>query len=304
MGLFMIELVASLLLSDFPSGSSITYYENKLYLIGDDAKEILILDTNYQIQDTILIHDYSKKRIPKKVKLDYESSIVISEEGKNYLLALGSSSRKNREKGILISLDLKNSDFKKQTHPEIDLSHFIKHVESKKIGEINIEGSTIIGNHILLSNRANAANNKNILIITSTNFWKNPEDLPIQIVHIFLPINSNYSLGVSELCYVKEKDLLLLTLSSEETDNAYDDGAIGDSYIGWMGNISAKLKDASITLDGMLRLAEFDKAFEQEKIEGIAVESFEQEKILLHLISDNDDGQSRLFKISLVLPKL
>ncbi len=49
-------------------------------------------------------------------------------------------------------------------------------------------------------------------------------------------------LGISELCYVESKDMILFTFTSEGTNNAYDDGVIGSSYIGWVNNVAAKLK--------------------------------------------------------------
>jgi hypothetical protein len=52
------EFLSSLLLTDFPSGSSINYYDGKLFLVGDDANDILILDTDYKKIDSKLMADY------------------------------------------------------------------------------------------------------------------------------------------------------------------------------------------------------------------------------------------------------
>jgi hypothetical protein len=35
-----ITIEKTVLLKDFPSGSSLEYFENKLYLVGDDAKNL------------------------------------------------------------------------------------------------------------------------------------------------------------------------------------------------------------------------------------------------------------------------
>jgi len=69
-----IQLLKFLLLVDFPSGSSINYYDNKLYLVGDDATHILILDNDYRKVDSIKLFDNLEKRISKSQKTDLEAS--------------------------------------------------------------------------------------------------------------------------------------------------------------------------------------------------------------------------------------
>jgi hypothetical protein len=49
----------------------------------------------------------------------------------------------------------------------------------------------------------------------------------------------------------------------------------------------------------MISLADVDPVFKKEKIEGVCVESVSGTGITLHLISDNDAGESRLFKIKM-----
>jgi hypothetical protein len=88
-------------------------------------------------------------------------------------------------------------------------------------------------------------------------------------------------------------------MSSEATNNAYDDGVIGDSYIGWVNDINQKLQQPDIILDGLINLSDIDTAFKGEKIEGICMESVSGNEMVLHLIADNDQGESRLFKLKL-----
>jgi hypothetical protein len=95
--------------------------------------------------------------------------------------------------------------------------------------------------------------------------------------------------------------MLLITLTSEAVDNAYDDGAIGDSYIGWINDASVKLKAHELKIDKIINLADVNTVFKKEKIEGICVESVTTSEVVLHLISDNDAGESGLFKIKLSL---
>jgi hypothetical protein len=76
-------------LPDYPSASGITYYNKQFYIIGDDASNLLILDSNLIIKDSIQLYSFAEKRIPKVVKPDLESITLIAD---NKLLLLGSGS--------------------------------------------------------------------------------------------------------------------------------------------------------------------------------------------------------------------
>lgn len=297
----MIELLTSLLLIDFSSGSSINFYDNRLYLIGDDANRILILDKEYKQLNYITIFNFKEARIPKKVKADFETSTIVKENDKDHLLVLGSASRDNRMSGVLLPLEDSSDVHRQSDFTTISFVDFVSRIRQHPVGEINLEGSTVIGNQFVLSNRANGGNPNNTFIITSNDFWKRQRDAPIALCGLRLPKSNSGITGVSELCYVASKDLLLMTLSSEQTANAYEDGAIGDSYIGWIHSISTKMNQPELKLDGMVNLSLTDNLFKGEKIEGLCVESPEGDALILHLISDNDDGRSRLFKLKIIV---
>lgn len=285
------------MLSNFPSGSAINYHDGKLYLIGDDANNMLVLDEDYQETNSIQLFDYSEKRIPKTLKTDFEAAVLVNISDKIYLLALGSASGSEREKGMLIPLASGEAGFQKpQT---FSYAAFIDSVKLKGIPEINIEGATLIGDHLILSNRGNITNQENHLIITERDFWTRQNEATISVLRVVMPLN--IFAGVSELCYVASLDLLLVTMSSEATTNAYDDGVIGDSYIGWVKDISRKLQDRDIVLDELVNLSAVDAIFKGEKIEGICTASVDGNELLLHLVADNDQGESRLFNIKLSL---
>ncbi|HEX8462517.1 MAG TPA: hypothetical protein VF623_13850, partial [Segetibacter sp.] len=127
-------------------------------------------------------------------------------------------------------------------------------------------------------------------------FLYNQTESKISIIAILLPSKKSIT-GISGLAYVAEKDLLLFTASTELTGNAYDDGEIGDSYIGWIKNVSSKLRSTEMQPDGLVNLSEVSEEFAGEKIESICVEKFDDEAYSIHLVADNDRGDSRLFKV-------
>jgi hypothetical protein len=296
-----IQLLKFLLLTDFPSGSSINYYDERLYLVGDDASHILILDKDYERVDSIQLFDRPEKRIPKSEKADFEASTLVKVNGKDHLLILGSASREERKRVILIpliSLTRKEQYFRGYYSGE-----FVSRLISMGIEEVNIEGVTSIGDHIVLANRGNALNRKNHLVVTNNYFWERQKETPLYLVHLLPPANVSGFIGVSDIFYMKSNNVLLLTLSSEATNNSYDDGAIGNSYIGWINDITHKIGNAELKLDGMINLSEVSDEFNREKIEGICVESVTDDNCMLHLVSDDDNGESKLFKIKMNLKR-
>ncbi len=288
-----LKLLKALTLPDFPSGSSINFYDGKLFLIGDDASHILVLDVNYQKVDAIHLFDSSAKRISKPEKADFETSTVLVLDGKDYLLVLGSGSRKNRMSLILVNLK------KEWGFESFNYREFIKRIKEAGIEEVNIECATVIGDHFLLGNRGNTENPKNLVIVTDIDFWQRQNEVPIAIAELELTVNSTTFIGISELCYAESQDILLFTLSTELTGNSYEDGTIGDSYIGWINSASQKINEHKLKLDGMINLLEVDPEFTGEKVEGLCIEFVSGSECILHLISDNDQGQSKLFKVGM-----
>ncbi|MGO4291245.1 DUF6929 family protein [Chitinophaga sp. RAB17] len=308
-----ITLLYTLLLPDFPSASAVEYLNGRLYLIGDDATCILVLDRNYQVIKSVPVADAPGKRIAKAEKPDYEASALITLHGQAYLLASGSLATEKRRQLLLLPLpggveeeattgtQVLNAQAVNNIQRINYQDAFISQLITSGISELNIEGATVIGNTLLLSNRGNESYPVNQLILVPNGFWEQEVVPAFSVLPLTLLTPTPVFAGVSDLCYVPDKDLLLCTLSSEATTNAYDDGAIGDSYIGWIADISQKLIHTSVAMDGWLNLAEADPVFKTEKIEGICVEQIMEEELILHLVSDNDGGESRLFKVAFSL---
>jgi hypothetical protein len=290
------EFVKSLLLTEFPSGSSINFYKDKLYLIGDDATHILVLDKEYQRLDEIALFKFDGKRISKEEKIDLETSTILTLNSIDYLLVVGSASRKKRKRILLIPLESPTG----KTLPieAVKIKAFAERLEQTGMAEVNIEGSCVIGTQLILSSRGNRANPVSFLIRTNYTFWQNQEDALISIASIQLPLDAP-AITVSELNYDKPKDILLLTFSMEATDNAYEDGAIGESYFGWITEITKKINQDNVHVEGLIKLSDVHDSFKGEKIEGICIEDHNTEHMIAHLISDNDLGESKLFKLRL-----
>ena len=77
---------------NYPSASSVEFNNGKLYVLGDDATDLLILDSNLNILDSFPIFSYPARPIPKDIKPDLEASAFsnITVQQVLYLFSSGS----------------------------------------------------------------------------------------------------------------------------------------------------------------------------------------------------------------------
>ena len=277
-------------LPSYPSASGTEYLNNHVYIIGDDAKYILILDSNLDIKDSISLYSFPEKKIPKAIKPDIESIAITSD---NKLLLLGSGSlAPYRNAGWLIDPISKQKD-------SLQLDSFYNRLRANGIDEINIEGLCHIPGYMAITNRGNKSYRKNMLIITKKDFWTNQANAPISLILLGTNTDSTVFNGVSGLAYSAKTDKLLITVSTEDTRNNIDDGTIGKSYLWIVDNISAKKKWKAINPNTIIDLEEVDPRFKGQKIESVCILQEDEKSFTLLLAADNDNGSSTLFTLSL-----
>jgi hypothetical protein len=296
-----IALLKTTFLNGFPSGSAINYHDDNLYLIGDDANHLLVLDKDHRQLNAVRIANHQTKRIPKAQKPDFETAAIIHIKDKTQLLVIGSASTEARKQALLIPIINKLPDIKQLVKLGFYNEAFLTELKVIGIKEVNVEGSTVMDDYFLISNRGNLANPVNHIIFINKDFLQTQKNLSLFMSALLLPPSVKGFAGVSELCYIGSKDMLFCTLSSEETANTYDDGAIGDSYIGWINHFSKKIRQPNIAFDEMINLSNVHQSFIKEKIEGICAEAVYDDHLIMHLVADNDKGQTRLFKIKVLL---
>ena len=274
---------------DYPSASAIEYFDEKLYVIGDDATNLLVLDTSLNIIDSIPLLSYHGTRIPKNTKPDLEASALNADN----LFLFGSGSL-SPYRNFAWRLHLKTKDI-----DSINLEPLFQKIKELGIEQINIEGACFVPRKLILVNRGNKGYPYNHLIITDEKSWTSDSSFQISILPFEVQKDTASFQGVSGLCYAKEIDQLIMTVSTEDTRNSYDDGAIGKSYLWMINNISTKLNSKTIGPDRIIDLEEIDARFKKQKIESAIVISETKELINLVLAADNDDGSSTIFKLSI-----
>ncbi len=282
-----LKLLKTTHFSHYPSSSTIAIYNDRMYIIGDDAPSMLIVDLNHKILDSARLFSSKTKQIDKDEKADVESSFLFKKNHKTYLVALSSFSTKTRNKYLLLDLTEKTKSPKIKTQ---------KNFSIQGVKDVNIEGAAWMNKHLIMINRANLTSKKNYLLITDFHLKTGISQKKIKIIPVIISQEQGLA-GISGLTYLAKKDMLLFTASTEKTLNSYDDGEIGESYIGMIKNFSTKMAGKTMQADMFINLTKFLGKEPLQKIESIAIESDFKEYMIIHLAADNDNGESTLFKL-------
>lgn len=285
-------------LSSFPSGSGIEFHDEKVFVVGDDAKEILVMNKRWKELERIPLFESTEQRIPKKIKSDLEATTVVLVNSIPRLLILGSGSQEeHRNKAVLLDLDSYLKD-------EFDMTVFYNRIKAAGITDLNIESAaTLVEDYIVLGNRGTGKNPDNHLIFTRNNFWKHQAEAELEILPIKFPGKDNKlkQAGISGLAYSTVNDWLVFTASTELTNNPVDDGPIGDSFLGIIENASRKIGRKDMKVNEYLNLGEAEKSLKGYKMESVCIQSEKNERLKLQLVADNDNGISCLFKVRIKL---
>lgn len=275
-------------ITNFRSGSAIEYYKGQVYLTGDDAADILMMDKKWRELGRIKIFQNFDDRMPKDQKADLEATTIMYINQIPYMLIVGSGSRQqHRNKAILVNLESNN-------FTEYNIEAFYNRLKEFGIVDLNIECAAVVEDLLVLGNRGNKTNPGNQIIITQPEFWNHPDNAEIRIIPIEL---ENKAAGLSGLTYSEKNDSLFFTASIEDTDNSYDDGKIGESYFGRIENAYRKLYRKKVRINEQVMLSTIHKNFSGHKVESVCIQLEKRGRLKFHLVADNDKGGSFLFKI-------
>ena len=201
------------------------------------------------------------------------------------LLALGSGSRPNRRRGVLVALD--SSGALHGSPRIIDLSALYLGLE-KQLGALNVEGAVVLGQHLCLLNRGHPRKGGSAVV------W-------LRLSAVLGGIASGNAVGAGR-CRVRHYDLgradgvplgftdgaalpgggIVFTAVAESADDSYVDGPCVGAAVGVLGP------------DGELEWLR--KLSPVLKVEGIAVRPGSRGREVL-LVTDADDAtlQARLY---------
>ncbi len=275
-------------LNNYSSASAIEYVNGSYFIMGDDSKDLVILNNELEPTASISLYTFAEKRMLKPGKHDLEAMALLPDK---QLLLLGSGSLPTyRHGGWLINTVTKHTD-------SIRLDTIYKRLHMAGLKVVNIEGACSIPGRVLLANRGNYGWRNNHLAVLDPGFWKNQDSTPVALIRLGGNIDTTVFNGVSGLAYAPGSDRLLMTVSTEQTRSNTADGAIGKSYLWIINDISSKKNWKAVNPNMVIDLEDLDPEFAGQKIESVCVSKETRTSLELVLVADNDDGSSTVFKI-------
>ncbi|MDX5419688.1 MAG: hypothetical protein LPK09_10775 [Hymenobacteraceae bacterium] len=295
---------------NLPSASGLEMLGNHYYVVGDDSPYLYRLDKSFRLVSQEAIFDttgFENGRLAKAVKADLESMTLLQHQGKPYLLMMGSGSAPARRKAYLYNIcGDEICQERAGTHgaKTIDLDALYQQLEEKAdtLGGslLNIEGVAAGHGKLYLLQRA-IASGQNVLIS-----YRLSEFIPYlsgeagtalpkaELSYFRLPQLNNLQAGFSG-AYVYD-DKLFFTASLEDTNDAYGDGEVLGSYVGYIA-FSEIGKQDTLEIPATLILQSDGKPY-TGKAESVVVQKRDGKgRYRLVVVSDDDQGGSELLEV-------
>lgn len=269
--------VRQIALPEIPGISSLAWTPAGLYLLADNLPVLFCLETrHFNVNSRLSLDPQGRMELlPKPEKPDFEASALCEQDGRQVLLIFGSGSL-SETREWQIRVDLARAEFER-----LPMGAFYQQLAQAVAGELNLEGACFCGEQLLLAQRGHLGQPHNFLV------WSRAWQIN-SVQQLVLPRQP--FVGISGLEYEPDKDRLWFTASTEATGSVYEDGQIGDSYLGWFEQISHRQQQAELVPDHLLNLTELDACFARQKIEAITLAPDR-----IYLGADNDSSQASLF---------
>lgn len=284
-------------INDYPSASGIVTIDSIIYMVGDDAKDLLILgDKRLRINFPFNQKLNEKGRVKKKDKLDFEALHYIPEDSVIWGWASGSK-YPNRYVHFQYDIPSKSIEFTSLKHAYRKLQKDAA-IKPKKW---NIEGALSFSDQLALINRET-----NTLLFYNLNDWKRYlHDTLSEVPRLkqeieldsLMPSIHGVKATLSGGEYWDSLGGLLLSASVEDDEGIIDDGAILGSFLCYVPitKDSSNLTTPNFDVKHIkfLKIGS-SKMHPNIKLEGIGINTQNE----IFGVVDNDDGTSLLIKFS------
>jgi hypothetical protein len=266
------------------SGSGIVKFRNAYYAIGDDSPFLFELNNEFKVNKKIALRDSSlvvNNRIEKPKKPDFEALDMIND---SELVVFGSGS-KSPQRDVFMRV-LFGAAVEIEQYTVTDFYTQLKALDVFSDSELNLEAVAFRKGQLYLFNRR-----KNLVLQFDYDallkHLKGESSFPKpNITQFELPKINDIESGFSGASALKKEGKILFTSSVENTNDAYNDGAILGSFIGMI----------DITENGLSKTIQYCRIPDTKdklKIESVAIdEEVAVGKVKVVLIADNDDGTS------------
>jgi len=288
-----IKLLDDKELKNFTPGAGIESFDDHVYVLSDDTKNMLVMNRSWKVQETINLFASDTFRMTKELIPGLEATTIIQLNKLPLLLMISSGSMEaDGDKALIMNLHTRAIE-------EFDLTVFYNRLKQSGSDELDIKAVTVLNDQLLLCNMANSTHADNRIIITSLDFWKNQHEADIRTVKVELEEKAGDSLTLSGLTYSYKNDWLIMTVTSQESVQRMGEGFSGECIIGVVEDASRKIGRKRFKINDYLNLVDADKKFKGQLVKSLCIQADKEEKLKLHLVSSNNRGEHFLFKVRL-----
>ena len=301
---FAVQLGKPKQVMSISSGSGMVPNGNGYLVVGDDTPYLFTVNRHFELRDQTLLKPYPMeyRRIDKAIKPDYEAMARFQHRNGDWVLVLGSGSKKGiREIGFLISAD-------QSERRERSLARLYKQLVAaaglRGKQTLNIEGLAVAGDRAYFLNRGNSAGNLIFRADLAEVFaYMRGERESLSKVERYsarLPVVKGFEATFSGADYWPQLEALVFTASIEATGDAYADGEVLGSYVGIVGLDTLREGEVNDLSHNLVRLVSRGRPL-LTKVESVALSQTTPQHAKGALVSDNDDGTSVFFDVTLTL---
>jgi hypothetical protein len=292
-------ITSSRVLKGIPSASGVEVKKDYTYVISDDSPWLFEIDSNLNINRSILIHhsqDLVDGRLPKPEKPDFEAMVTFKWGNDKDLLIFGSGSTPDRN--VMVRVSIGGSGYEVRTYPLDEMYAELRAKCNIAEADFNIEGAATWGDYLILMNRGS----NHLIMVDKDHFEEFVKDRKnnkkkkklFTKFHFFeLPKINGVQARFSGGTKVTGEELLVFSASVEDTKDSVNDGESMGSFIGLIefGKLAkGEVKITQLMKDG--------KPF-TGKLESLDCIEVNKKTIKLGGVSDNDSGESEFLEILL-----
>ncbi|MGR2826893.1 hypothetical protein FY048_15450 [Acinetobacter sp. 1124_18A] len=279
--------------------SGVACVGDDIYFVGDNLPYLLRINRNQNMADAtvfekIALFDPSEqiplRELSKEQKPDFEALTAISWNGQSELLVMGSGSTENRKRALLYN---PANDQVRTFLDAVDYDFLQHQVELTGGADLNIEAICSDHRYLYIFQRGNINFHHGVLVfdLIKIQAGKSLANALIHSLKLSLAELDGSASGISDACFLVDKNLIVATAAVEQTLNTYDDGAVLGSFI-LVFSPDGKALAAHLIQDAKGRTLPI-------KVEGITWFESRLDGEVFLLVTDSDGGDSEILKVLL-----
>lgn len=284
-------------LSGIGALSGVACLGDDIYFVGDDVRYLLKTNLKNSITSNTVFEKIPLfeqlahiQLVPltKAEKPDFEALTCIEMNGQKKLLVMGSGSTENRKQALLFNPA--NHQIRTLINA-VDYNFLAKNHALTGGADLNIEAVCSDNQNLYIFQRGNINRHHGALVfdLAQIQEGKALEKTLVNALCLQLPDIDGSASGISDACFLKNKNLIVATAAVEQTANTYDDGKVLGSFIVLL-SLDGKTLDSQVIQDANGQPLPI-------KVEGITwLESTADGEVFL-LCTDSDGGDSEVLKV-------